>query len=388
MIVSRRAVLGGLAAAPMFRPGRALAQKGQRVGGAPIAVRDDRLWMDVAVAGKGPFPFIVDTGTFANLMRADLARQLRLPPSGRLAIMGLGGIERWPIFRASLVLLGGVDIGLSEFAAYEQQELAVHPQARGALSSLVLTTVDAELDFDRGEWRVYPDGGRPKEGYAPIPSRIAEQVRGGGSPKIGVEVEIDGRSYKLYVDTGAPGQILLWGGAPARSGLWNDQAPYVPMQARGIGGAGARGRMVRARDARLGPIRFERPLVNLTPGGHRSGEADGLIGIQLIQQMNILTDMRARRLLAQRNRRPAPRGRYAMSGMSIEERGDRLFVADVSPQSPAAEAGLRIGDEITGEAFQPLQARLNRGRPGQTVAITYRRGGAGGTVQLALRPYL
>lgn len=369
------------------RTGDGAGTGGLRVGGAAISVRDRRLWMDVAIAGRGPFPFIVDTGTFANLIRSDLARELGLSPSGRLAIAGVGGRERWPIFRAPSVLLGGVDIGLSEFAAYDQEILPIHPMARGALSSLLLTTVDADLDFDRGQWRVYPDGRGAAAGYAPIPSRIGEQVRGRGSPKISVDVEIDGRPFKLHVDTGAPGQLSLWGGAPARTGLWNDNAPYSPIRVGGIGGAGSRGRLVRGREVRLGHIRFERPLISLVQGGHRGDDADGLIGIQLLQQMNIGTDMRARQLLAMRNRRAAPPERYGMSGMWIDERGDRLVVSDVSPQSPAAEAGLRVEDEIVGEQLRPLLARLG-GRPGDVVPINYRRGGTSSTAQLTLRPYL
>lgn len=383
MILSRREMMMAMAAAPFVGP--AARAQAPRVGGAPIWIRERRLWVNVQVAGRGPYPFVIDTGSFANMIRADLARELNLPRTpGRLTVVGISGREGLPLVRASPVLLGGVDIGLSEFAVLEQ---AVHPQSRGLMSSLMLTTVDAEFDFDAGEWRVHPDGRPPSGGYQAVPSRIAAQERGRGAPKISVEATIGGRSVRLHVDTGAPGQVLLWGGAPAASGLWNDTAPYAPVVLNGFGPADRPGRLVRAGDLRIGGIVFPRPLVTLLPGGARERGVDGLIGLELLQQMNIATDMRARRVLAMRNRRPAPPERYGMSGMWIDARGERLFVAEISPQSPAAAAGLQAGDEIVGTTFRALIDRIG-GAPGARIPLTYRRAGQDRATEIVLRPFL
>jgi hypothetical protein len=384
-MLSRRELMVGLAAAPFAGSATAGAQA-RRIGGAPITVRDRRLWVDVRVAGHGPYPFVIDTGSFANMIRADLARELNLPRlPGRLTVVGISGREALQMVRGSPVLLGNIDIGFSEFGVVGE---AAHRASRGMMSSLMLTTVDAELDFDANEWRVHPDGRPPVGGYQPIPSRIARQERGHGAPKITVEVAIGGRTFRLHVDTGAPGQMLLWGGAPEVACLWSDTAPYSPVVLNGFGPDDRPGRLVRAPDVRIGGIAFPRPLVTLLPGGPaREPDIHGLIGLELLQQMNIATDMRARRVLAMRNRRPTPPERYGMSGMWIEARGERLFIAQLSPQSPAAEAGLRVGDEVIDTALRPFIARLS-GAPGDRIPISYRRAGQERTTALVLRPFL
>ena len=139
-----------------------------------------------------------------------------------------------------------------------------------------------------------------------LPSRIHPLADGQGAPKIEVTAQIDGRAYRLHVDTGAPGQIALWGNAVGRSGLWNESIPFAPMQRRGIGGAGARGRLVRAQKVRFGSIEFDRPILSLSRPQIGPSEIDGVLGIRLLQQMNIATDIRTRRVWAMRNAQPAP----------------------------------------------------------------------------------
>jgi serine protease Do len=115
--------------------------------------------------------------------------------------------------------------------------------------------------------------------------------------------------------------------------------------------------------------------------------ADGLLGIGLIQRLNLSTDVRASRLWAKRNARPPRPERYGMSGLWLEQRRDDVEIAVISPQSPAADAGLRVGDRLVGGTLQEWIGRLG-GRPGQAIQIPYRRGAETGTATLTLREYL
>jgi len=369
-MIERRRLLGMMASAPLVVPGLARGQDMSRIAMAPIHVRDSRVWMPVRFGGGETHSFILDTGGFANLISTSLADQLDLRRLGSLRIAGVGGRDRYDAYRAPDVSIGDVRVGAITFAAYPPQ-LVIHPQARGALSAGLLTVADSDLDFDAGQWRLYLDGRRDRTGFTELPTSIMSQGLDSGAAHIFIDVEMGGRSYHLIVDTGAPGDLMLDPDGTARSGLWTDSVPYAPHRRMGIGG-----------------IIFERPLVSITdPEERRSGRTHGLLGIGVIERLNLSTDIRARRLWAKRNNRTVRPERYGMSGLWLAERRGGLVIAEVGTGSPAAEAGLRIGDVVTGGSLQEWIRRL-AGRPGDRVEVPVARGGASRTVTLTLREYL
>ena len=206
--------------------------------------------------------------------------------------------------------------------------------------------------------------------------------------RIFVAAELDGRPYRLVLDTGAPGQIMLGPSASRRSARWNDPSPFAPHRRRGLGGVGARARLVRAGGLRLGSMRFERPIVSLTdPSAAEFLEADGLLGIGVIELLNLSFDARNGRFWARRNRRPPRAEIYGFSGLWLEERRGRVEIAVLSPGSPAAAAGLREGDELFGASLAEWIRRLS-GRLGEVLEIPYRRSGERLTTTLTLREFL
>ncbi|HTU11797.1 MAG TPA: aspartyl protease family protein [Allosphingosinicella sp.] len=386
-MLSRRALLGSLAALPLLGSGRLGAQN-RRVGGARIVVLDNRVWMQVKFGPRGPYAFVIDTGAFTNLIRRDLVRELGLRQIGDQTLRGVGGSHQMGLYEGRAIALGTTTIGDLDFAAYEHEDLGIHREAMGALSTAVLTVADSELDFSQNEWRIYPDGRGARPGYERLESEISRAVTRVGAATMHVEAAIGGQTYRLQVDTGAPGQVLLWPRAARRSGLWNDATPYSPGQRRGIGGVGAASRLVRAPEIRIGSLRFERPLVSLTdPDSRDALPSDGLLGIGVIERMNWSTEIGAGKIWAKASGLPARPERYGMAGTWLEERQGKVVVALVSPRSPAADAGLRPGDEIEGIGFQALIARLG-GRVGDRIPVSYRRGGQAHRTEIALRDFL
>ena len=386
-MITRRDLLKSLAASSVLAPGALRAQDPSRIAIAPITVRDRRVWMPVRF-GEGAFhDFILDTGAFANLINRDLAVRLGLNRAGYLRAGGVGGVEQFVAYRAPDVSLGQVRVGQIVFGAYEN--LAIHPAAGGALSAGLLTVADTDLDFDAGVWRLHLDGRNDRSTFEQVPSVIQSEGPGTGAAKILVDTVIDGQSYRLEVDTGAPGDLMLGPSATRRSGLWNDTTPFSPHRRRGIGGDGGRARLVRMGAISIGGIRFEQPIVSLTdPAERRTLDADGLLGIGLIQRLNLSTDMRIRRLWAKRNAQPARPERYGLSGLWMAERGGGLIVEVVGTGSPAAAAGLREGDRIEGRGSLADWIDKLNGRPGETIEIPYSRDGASRTATLTLREFL
>ena len=388
-MISRRNLLQMAAAAPLIAHTGLDAQAPRRVGGARILLRDNRVWMQVRFGESSPYPFVIDTGSWANMIRKSAARELRLREIGDRTTVGVGGAQAMTHYEARNVMLGNIDIGTADFLAYEDEfGNGIHPEAIGLLAANVMTTADSDLDFEAGEWRIYPDGRGERAGFEPLPSQIRQSARQVGSPKIFVNASLGNASYRLLVDTGAPASVYLFPEASRRSGLWNDWTPYSPHRLSGFGGEGPRTRLVRGSELAIGHIRFERPLITLNdPDARDTRDGDGILGLGLLELMNLSTEIRAGRLWARRNTRSPRPERYGMSGLWTEERGDRLVLVTVSPQSPAAEAGLQVGDEIRGVPLREWIRPLG-GRPGDVVEIDYHRNGAPHTTRLTLRPFL
>lgn len=388
-MIGRRTLLQSLAALPLLGPAglaAAAAQTPERIAVAPIWLRNARLWMPVTIGAVGPIDFIVDTGSAMNMIDLRFAHQLDLRREGSVRIGGIGGWEWFEVYKAADVRFGEVQVGAVRFAALRP---GAGLEAAGLLSNGIFTVADTDLDLDAGEWRLHLDGRGDRSGFEPLPSRIVSDGPGNGAATLLVDVELDGQRYRLALDTGLPDDIHLMPNATRRTGLWNDTTPFVPDRPSGIGGDGGAARLVRMNRAQLGGLAFERPLVTLSrpgPTGEIDG-ADGLIGLGLIERLNLSTEVRARRVWAKRNARPPRAERYAMSGLWLAERGDGVTVEVVGTGSPASAAGLRAGDRLGGGSLVEWIRRL-AGRPGETIEIPFTRGGESRTVTLTLREYL
>lgn len=116
-------VVAGLFALLVFTPS-APAQDNRH--SAPIEVIHDKPFVMVMVNGKGPFRFIIDTGTGGEaFISAELAAQLAIPQSGQIVLndpSGQGG-QRVP-----MVVLDSLQVAGVEFTAVKA---AVHSLGSG-----------------------------------------------------------------------------------------------------------------------------------------------------------------------------------------------------------------------------------------------------------------
>jgi hypothetical protein len=384
-MISRRNLLAGLGAAAVW-PGGAIAA-GQRVLRASVSLEENRVLVAVGMVGKGPYIFMIDTGGVVSLIHDSLAKTLKLPIIGHSALGGTGGADIYPLYQARDFLIGG-SIRQSSVALVGARDLHFGSDIEGTLAAGILTMADTELDFDAGELRIYPDGHGERAGFTRLHSSI-RRIHSGqeGSPYIFADVAVGGQAFDCLLDTGAPRTLSLYGDAARRSGLWDDSRPYVPFRPSGLGGQGPIGRIVRAPSLALGGLSIDRPLITLhPPGAALSVVGDGVAGLALIRRFNLSIDARTRALWAQPNRQPAVTERYGLSGLWFDRKGDVAEVAGVGTGSPAAEAGMQVGDRVVG-AWEEALRSINRG-PGSAVTLAVDRKGAKRAVSFTLRPYL
>ena len=375
---SRRDVMaGGLLA--LLAGGSAAAQSNVVV--AKFRLEGGRVLIDALLNGKGPFPFIIDTGAVVSGVLETVAKEVGLKKIRDVKLKG----EGFPLYAADEMILGG---------AVRQTDVALAGLWRlgggsGLLAAGLTTVFDSDLDFDVGEWRVYPQGAGERTGFTAIPSSLPDHPGANGSRRIQAGVLYGDRPLSLLWDTGAPRALKVDHDVALRLGLWSDERPWCPVPMTGITGTEpAPSRLVRAvQPIRIGPLTFENQLVAVGAPEHPrsswgSGE-DGLLGLPIMQRMNIAVDATARRILIRSSGLPTPAQRYNFSGVWLDKASGGAVVGQVGRGSPGETAGLKAGDRVTGGWPELLKA-LN-GPPGAAVTLSV----AGkGKVALTLADYL
>lgn len=382
MKLDRRGLIGGgVALAAAMLPLRALGNATDKTIVNRITVEDGRVWIAAMIGDKGPYFFIVDTGGYVSMIDDAFAKQMGfLKVPGRQSI-GVGGVSDYSWYNAGTVTLAsGIRFPDMLFAGMRQRPAK---DAVGTFGAGLFTSHDSDLDFLKGEWRAYP-GGRPNfDGMEKLKSRFTDP-RGG--ERIIADATLDGFEGDFLLDTGAPSEVSLDGRASAKSGLWNASQPYAPNRASGIGKNRVPGRIVRAKQLKLGSFGFDSPLVRLSDPGTPTGRNDGIIGLPTLMQLNLSTDVSQKVVWASRNGAPPPRRTYSLSGLWLDEDKGRVTIDDVGTGSPAATAGLQKGDVVIGEIGALIGA--TNGRPGKQVTLTIERGGARQDVSYTLAPWL
>ncbi|AJP71564.1 aspartyl protease family protein [Sphingomonas hengshuiensis] len=383
MRISRRGIMAGGAAvvAAAVPVSRALAAGRPPIVNS-IALEKGRVWIAALIEGKGPHFFLIDTGSALSFITDDFAKSIGLEKTKGQPRYGIGGgVSDYGWYIAKEVrLASGTRFADMVFAGAR----SIDGEGVGGFGSGMFTSYDSDFDFVKGEWRVYPDGRGDFAGLKKLPSHFTKERI---APRIEIDVSIDGFATELVLDTGASMDALLSGRAAARSGLWDDSKPYAPTQAKGFGREGIPSRYVRGTTLSVGEFTFERPLVMVNAPGTVSRQ-NGLLGLGVLQRLNLTTQASSGTVWAARNGVTKGWNSYPLSGLWLDQRKDGgATIADVGTGSPAAAAGLKKGDVVTG-AFPEL-LRAIAGGPGKQVTLTVASGGgAPRAVQYTLAPWL
>lgn len=352
-MISRRGLLAAGLAVGVSGP--VLAQS--RVAVGKIRLENGRVNIDTTLGGKGPFNFVMDTGAVVSGISPTLAARLGLKKVRDVRLAG----KVFPLYLARDAVFGGA-VGQPEIGLF-----GLSSELRGGdglLAAGLMTSTDSELDFDRLEWRVHPDGLADRPGFTEVESSIDDLPDVNGSHLISATVKVNGQPVRLIVDTGAPRAVSLRYDVGRRLGLWAEDKPFSPAPLHGIGGVGADpGRTIRAARLDVGPVGLDGPLVTVRPAkAVNFADYEGILGLPAIQRMNLSVDTKRRKLFVRRNGRDTGIELLSRTGLWLDEDRGGAKVRLVSPGSPGAAAGLKPGDRIAGNStFGALLARVNGG---------------------------
>lgn len=353
---------------------------------------DNRVFVPVTVNGEGPFSFVLDTGASGWTLSTPTARQLKLAATGNQQVEGVGEAQE----TAADVKLSKITLGPLHFA--DQPAVAEDFAALanvigfqhfdGIAGRPVFARAVVDLDFDKSRVQLLDASAyAAPAGATAIPFGTYE----GFMPL--VDGEVAGIQGKFIVDLGDRFSLTLFGPFWRSHHLDDALGPgIVALTGYGVGGP-VKGEVVRVKQFALGGVPVKGVVARLSlqkSGGFTDASIAGSIGAGILKRFHVAFDYaRSRIVLSPEHDAAEP---YDRSGLWLGRAGKLFRVVDVVPGSPAADAGIKAGDEITAVDGAPVQTldlfatRAELADPARpAVTLTFSRGDSSSTATLALR---
>lgn len=348
--------------------------------------RSTRIFFDGQINGRAT-PMMLDSGAGMTVVDVKFAEQIGLKATHSATVQDTarggtqGGVARGVHLSAGGLHLRGVDVLILDLGGIEGSIGRPVPVVLGheAFAAGVVTVdfPSRQLTFhDRARYT-------PLEGSKRVPLILENRI-----PT--VQLSINGLPpITADFDLGNGGTILLakdyWEKQPSLAKL-----PFARSQAGGVSGV---------RDARLVTVpqvtfageQFENVPLTLNAAEGMLPDTGANIGLEMLKSFVVSIDFTRGMLDLTRTQAQRPLARDR-SGVRTSLVGDRLRVVFVSPEGPAAAAGLKQGDEIqavnglpvTAAFFRSPQAEWNRAAAGSDVQLQL---SDGRSLRFALRDY-
>lgn len=349
---------------------------GQNQVVVPFKLVNNHIYLPVTVEGH-PTTFVFDTGA-TNVLGRESEAGFGVKDQGALPGGGVGN-DKQDVGLATVKTLGigGLNVKTQLFATMAQADwLRVEgvPSA-GLIGYEIAKRVPITIDYAAGRmtfWR--PGTFKPPAGAVAVPFAFNEHL-----PQI--DGSIDGAAGKFDIDTGSRATIDIPGPFAAGHNLVQKYKLTPPMVTGwGVGGP-ARSRLAYAGTVQLGSVALKAPLIELstqTGGAFSSPYLAGNVGGGFLSRFTVGLDYAHQTLYLARNKTfgaPWPVDRSGIWIMATAD-GQGAQIAEVTPGTPGARAGLATVDRIVAVNSKPV---ASIGIPALRAAL---KGPAGTTLRL------
>lgn len=379
-------------AMPAARPGdwRIDAADGRTV--LPMRLYNNHVFVDVVVDGKGPFPFLVDTGGH-DILTPPTAAALALGTSGAATSGGAGeNLVASGYTRVASLRMGAAELRDQVVTVLEFSPKAVEGfQVGGMLGSEVFQRFVVRIDYGAGTLALIdPARFDPRDAGTALPFAFYDHM-----PQVeGTFARIPAR---FDIDTGSRAEVTMARPFVEAHGL-RERFPQgvVTVDGWGVGGP-VRSHVVRAPSLALGGISTREVTASLATqdkGVFTDANFDGNIGSAWLKRFVVTFDYPHRTMYLAPLADPGDDvGTFDRSGMWLNLGEGGFVVAEVADGGAAAQAGLEAGDVVTAIDGRPVAGmllpdarRLLRTTPaGTRVRVAYRRDGTEREAGLVLR---
>lgn len=324
----------------------------------------NRVFIDLAPAGSRPFRLLLDTGATDTVLTPRYARELGVTvrrhtdrPSERETSLGRS-LQFW------------IDTDSSDSASRTGWEY-------GLLGGQFLAEYVLDIDFAARRVR-FLDPQRFKvpesvsaEDEAVLPLKIA-------SNRPHVNLEVDGKTVDVLLDTGSPFSLLLSGASAKRAGY--EWQPIARLGVHGVLGP-IESYLCEAKSLALGRFEFApAPLVVAPKGAYnQGGNTDSALGYEALAHFHMRIDYPRKRLWLRRTS-VEPLAYFGMPWAAVRRTGllatlgeQGILVDAVLPGTPAEKLGIVPGDAIAlagdGDAKARMTALFARIERGERVSV-------------------
>lgn len=314
----------------------------------PFRLLNNHIIVDAMVDGRGPFPFLVDTGGH-NILTPSTVAALGLSSEGSSPSSGAGektvsnGYAHVRTLGAGGAMVRNQTVLTLDFSPADVEGLTLG----GMLGAEFLERFVVQIDYSARTITFIDPAkfGSAARARAGTPTPIRYYVH---MPQ--VFGSIDGIPARLNLDTGARDEITLTSPFVTKNRL-KDRYPGGVTVTTGWGvGGPSRGYTVRAGAISLGSVTVSRPVMGLSSavrGSFSDAAYDGNVGSGLLKRFLTTFDYGGKKVYLAPLRSPDPDvGRFDRIGMWLNLEKDGLQVMDLAQGGPAAQAGLKVGDRV------------------------------------------
>ena len=362
----------------------------------PISVEAGFVIVDVRIDGRGPFPMVFDTGA-ENTITPEIAVKLDLKTEGSGSVQDSGG-NNIPVTYTNVRAFRLGDVELTD------QPLIVGPLPRyltdrgsrpplaGIVGYELLARFAVRLDYEDRQLSLTPG-----EDFQYVGQGTKEPLRFSGKlPAVSALADLI--SGIFLIDTGSVGALTLRRAFVEKHGL--EVRHPSALRIKSIGAAGPFDAILTRLDRfDIAGSRIERPATRFpstTGQGLPFTDIDGSVGYEILRQFLITFDYQRRNIWFEHSKVFGTRTGQGTAGFqALKAEGAGFRVITILPNTPAAEAGLRVGDVIVAvdgasTASMSLNdfAVLMRKPPGTMVNIEIDRQGNARSLPLTLKDVL
>lgn len=366
----------------------------------PFELNSNKVYLPVRVNDRGPFWFVLDTGSISNVVDSDRGQELGIAQTGGGEIRGAGegALPSWSGKNVGLAV-GGITIAPADVELIPISRAVSFSEGRrvdGLLGCPFFSRAVVEIDYVNSQVNFYEPGMFHYQGRGQV---IPFEIQRGNIFVTAAITFVDGKqiSDRFLVDTGWRSALSLT--TPFVNAQRMHILPPTIQVTSGIGiGGPVNSRLGRIRKLQMGPYAIQWPFTDFEQA--RSGilaetGMAGIIGAEILRRFKVILDYPRRQLILEPNRDFPTSYQFDMSGLYVTAEGDdfRTFrVFKVIVASPGAEAGLKEGDLIETIDRAPASSftleqirRLFRSSSGRRLLLAVRRAGKLINTELTLR---
>ncbi len=305
------------------------------------------------INGSKPLSLLLDTGAGGSVINESRAKDLGLKLEGQTeAATGDGAVEAFFVKGVKLNV-SGVKLSDLILTALDLRglEAGFGQPIDGILGYDIFARFVVEIDYVSQRVRLH----EPKSYKYSGPGQIIPITIEDNRPFIRGKIMQPGAKAvegRFEFDLGQIGAVTLGESFTSKNDLLKSTRRTLQVTTGAILAGKSNARIGRLQNLQLGRFVIKNPITSFAPDNR--GEEDtkdyaGLVGGEILRRFRVVVDYSRKQVALTPNRHFSEPYEFDMSGASLTSGGSNFNIFKVRAlveKSPAAEAGLRVGDEI------------------------------------------